>query len=989
MIYSEPALNVMLAEALTKQGFMGAGELVVKGKKEIRKPDVFILIDGVKVILEGKLPKPSARNELTEQCQKRVSEGLCDVSIGVIYHLAKSDKLFTPMGELKSLLKKSKFEVSVWIPGRNEAEQKISWDAVDLNSLGKLIRSVINEVVSADILKEAVDELNYTIIEATSDIISRLGSEEAIGRLTENMAKIMEVHKPKNKDEQIRTLKMSILVLLDASIFYDVISDKSELLSFDRNKKKEKTWIRAMDRSFLEALKIDYEPVFVLSRKIIELMPNVSESALDKIISTSHYISSGKALLKHDLMGRIYHKLLFKDIAKHLATYYTSIPAAWLLARLSLDTEGTLWAKLDWTNPSSIKDIKVVDMACGSGTLLSAAYRAIEDKHILAAAEKDVDADTKSLHRFLIESSIFGFDVMLYAAHIATVTLALHNSETIFDQANIFVLPIGDRGDLGSINFLGGGSRVLKTKGMLGGEKGPMRVGIKDRKIETLMLQPHMFDLVIMNPPFARSCGDNLMFGHIENPRMRDQMKKNLSELLKKYGYEGIGQAGLGAVFVILADKYVKKGGRIAFVLPRNVLSGESWEKIRYLLSSEEEIKEWSQGGYHLEYVIISTEPKSYNFSENTDLSECLFIARKLVAGEEPGKTALIILHRKPKNVFESLTYSKQIANYFKSSQSTDVYDLLSNLNAWPQTMRDNGEPIAKLYSVDKELIQENSDNFGRLVAFANPEITKIAYGLRTRNELSIPGKKNIDLLLTELSSIAKVGPDRHQVHDNFDVVDMGGILHSVWGREMGMNSIEIVPNKKLAPKPGKKVNSILGSASHLMIAERVRLNTTPLIALNCTKPILSNVWWSIYPVFQKPGLTEVEKALALWFNSTPGLILYMSEMEVTEGPWAGMKKGRLEKLPTLDLEKIPQKKINELVKLYDEIKAEKYPLLQDQFREATKGNGIRVRLDTKLLSIISEKEITPADLMPLYDLLEQESMHWGIYDSGRDEDQD
>jgi type I restriction-modification system DNA methylase subunit len=986
MEYSEPALNVMLAELLTKHGLVGAGELVMKGKTDIRKPDVFMLLEGVKVILEGKLPKQTARNELTDQCSKRVREGLCDVSIGVIYHLAKTDKLFTPMNELKPILKKSKYEVAIWIPGRSEPEQKISWEEVDVNSLGKIIRSAINEVVSADILTEAVDELNNTINEATEEIIHKLGAGDAVERLTDRLAEVMEVTKPKNGDERVRTIKMAILVLLDASIFYNVISDKSGLTGFDKTKKKEKTWISTLKRSFEEALKIDYEPVFVLSGLMLDLLPNVAEIAMEKVIKTSYYIAAGKALLKHDLMGRIYHKLLFEKIAKHLATYYTSIPAAWLLARLCLDTKESLWEKIDWTDPEKIKNLKVVDMACGSGTLLSATYRAIEDKHIIASAEKDKDIDTKTLHRNLIENSIYGFDVMLYAAHIATVTLALHNSETIFDKTNIYVLPIGERGDLGSINFLAGGSQVLKSKVMHGDERGPVRVGVKERKIESIKLNPQMFDLIIMNPPFARSCGDNLMFGHVENTKLRELMKKNLSDLLKKYGFEGIGQAGLGAVFVVLADKYVKKGGRIAFVLPRNLLSGDSWEKIRALISSERERKEWEQGGYHLEYIIVSAEPKSYNFSENTDLSECLFIARKLEDKEEPGKTILVVLHRKPNNVFEALTLSKQIIGNFSAAQKTEAYDLFSNTNAWPQSVRNDGECVAKLYSVESEIIKENVDNFGRIIAFANPEITKIAYAMRTREELLLPGKKEIDLHLTSLDSIAKVGPDRHQVHDSFEVVDKGGLIYSVWGRLKEMNELEILPNKKLAPKPGIKIDALLGDASHLMLAERVWLNTTPLIALSCSQPVLSNVWWSILPYAKNINKRDAEKALALWFNSTCGLLLYMSEMEVTRGPWSGMKKGRLEEMLILDLTKIGQEKVNELGKLYDEIKNDKFPLLQDQFKEATQGKGLRVELDTKLLSVISGKKIQAEDLMPLYNLLEQESYHWGIY--GNKDDQ-
>jgi hypothetical protein len=42
----------------------------------------------------------------------------------------------------------------------------------------------------------------------------------------------------------------------------------------------------------------------------------------------------------------------------------------------------------------------------------------------------------------------------------------------------------------------------------------------------------------------------------------------------------------------------------------------------------------------------------------------------------------------------------------------------------------------------------------------------------------------------------------------------------------------------------------------------------------------------------------------------------------------------------------------------------------------------MRVSLDTKVLSIISGKEIHAEDLMPLYNLLDQEAYHWGTFES-------
>ena len=74
-----------------------------------------------------------------------------------------------------------------------------------------------------------------------------------------------------------------------------------------------------------------------------------------------------------------------------------------------------------------------------------------------------------------------------------------------------------------------------------------------------------------------------------------------------------------------LADKHLKTGGRIAFVLPIAFASGEAWGAVRKYLADR----------YHLETVITSHDASRTNFSENTGLSELLFVARKLKSREK------------------------------------------------------------------------------------------------------------------------------------------------------------------------------------------------------------------------------------------------------------------------------------------------------------------------------------------------------------------
>ena len=83
-------------------------------------------------------------------------------------------------------------------------------------------------------------------------------------------------------------------------------------------------------------------------------------------------ISERVAGLRHDLLGRIFHRVL--DTARYDGSFYTSTAAATLLASLALrETDG------DWSDANYITRLRICDPACGTGTLLMAAAERIRD----------------------------------------------------------------------------------------------------------------------------------------------------------------------------------------------------------------------------------------------------------------------------------------------------------------------------------------------------------------------------------------------------------------------------------------------------------------------------------------------------------------------------------------------------------------------------------------------------------------------------------
>ena len=78
---------------------------------------------------------------------------------------------------------------------------------------------------------------------------------------------------------------------------------------------------------------------------------------------------------------------------------------------------------------------------------------------------------------------------------------------------------------------------------------------------------------------------------------------------------------------------------------------------------------------------------------------------------------------------------------------------------------------------------------------------------------------------------------------------------------------------------------------------------------------VLSNVWWPV-----RVEDDSMEKALAVWLNSSLGLLTMLAQRTSTEGGWVAMKKADLEELPVLDLRQLTTEQLQGMVGLFDEL---------------------------------------------------------------------
>lgn len=115
-------------------------------------------------------------------------------------------------------------------------------------------------------------------------------------------------------------------------------------------------------------------------------------------------------------------------------------------------------------------------------------------------------------------------------------------------------------------------------------------------------------------------------------------------------------------------------------------------------------------------------------------------------------------------------------------------------------------------------------------------------------------------------------------------------------------------------------------------------------------REVLSNVWWEI-----AVGDVPREKALAVWLNSSLGLLTLLAQRTTTEGSWVAMKKADLEELPVLDVRALDDASIGALAALFDEIAEAEFARLPDMGACYARG-----RLDEGLAHILGLPDARP-----------------------------
>ena len=738
-------------------------------------------------------------------------------------------------------------------------------------------------------------------------------------------------------------------LLVNQLLFYHVISRlRTDFPEIDPDAVLQPSDLNSYFRRVLDT---NYRVVF--SYDVASLIPSKFLDAVRTIINVIKGLSVEK--VGGDLLGTIFHDLIPFDVRKNVAAFYTNVLAAELLASLSIDSS----------------DVKVADFAVGSGGLLVAAYR--RKKELLKAPF------TQEVHRRFVEEELLGVDVMPFAANIAACHLALQSPHYFTNRVQIAVWDSTDLTPGKIIPSVAELKMVLTGQSFLDSyletsreEKGV--VSLTGEKPEEVRLET--YDLVIMNPPFTRQ------------ERIPEEYKRILLDRFKEYKEYLHGQLGYYGYFILLADRFLNEGGRMALVLPATVLRVRSCGGLRKL---------WSQK-YHIEHIITTYYRSA--FSESVRFREILFVARKFsskFSSTGVMKTTVTTLKRLPK----TLTEARDLADKIKHSQSDyadddvvikihDYSKLRENTSNWFKYIA-----VSDLSLVDLAEQLLASHTLIRFSDFLLRVNTKVTRGIETARG----GKVQILTILRQERAIKKsdewvvvekvgdgiiarnrfTGKDiriplnairpalrRTSLVDKIDVTDeLDYVLtnHFEGEEEYFRNSL----SRSKPPNWEKWLKYVNGRLCHLAIVRRADLAAPGTCAL---------AFYSSIPMVP-PGISwaikiedEDAKILSLWFNSTIHILQLLLERKETRGSFLQLDEYVLEGLMVPDLTKLGSVERESLFDDFVAVKRARLPSILSQLKEK---HPARRLIDETWLDILGYRGDKTSLLDKLYKTLAEE----------------
>jgi len=826
----------------------------------------------------------------------------------------------------------------------------VSGNATDLSIL----------IQSASVPPAVVEEAANKLVDGVSEAAALL-TDMAIA----HPGAIQKICEELRQQDGEQTRRMATTILANALVFHESLArgdgDLYNVRTLDELRgKRGGVSKNEMLEDWNRILKVNYWPIFDIARRILEVIPiDTARPLLDSLVTTAGELVANHMMHSHDLTGAVFQRLIADR--KFLAAYYTNPASAALLVGLAIDAAKTP-GNGSWSKNADVTGLRIADFACGTGTLLSAAYRRISQLHEASGG------DAEMIHPEMMSTALVGCDVLPAAAHLTASMLAGAHPTIKYKGSSILAVTYGKQDDggvaLGSLDLLD----PMRMFGILSITAKAIE-GMGESEKEAWSTLPHAsFDMVIMNPPFTRDTDHSAIKAEVLNPMFaafsskaeeQREMAKAAKRLLQ--GTSAHGNAGEASAFLVLADRKLKDNGTLAMVMPLSLMSGEAWEASRQLLRK-------SYG----ELVLISiagSKDDELSFSADTGMGECLVIGRK--ANKNNTRATFVVLNERPSSTMTGSSAAVQVQQLKKRN--------IRKLEEGPVggSLFHFGDDVIG-YAIDAPLPEKGPWNLARIKDGA---LAQVAYQMADCGLIWLPGMTKDDAIpvsITTVSRIGQVGPVHRDINGNTPDGGIRGPFQVealktkaaptypiLWSHDADRERcMEFEADSEGVIRQGanpaedinvkNKADRIWATASHCHFNADFRFNSqSTAMQFTSRKTIGGSAWPSI-----SLGNTDREKALTLWENSSLGLLLHWWHSNKQQAGRGRIGVSALTSVPVLDVTKLSKDTLSRAVAIFDDMKQRELRPVNEIAQDAVRAE-IDTRLATEILGFPPEL-VTP-----------------------------
>ncbi len=610
-----------------------------------------------------------------------------------------------------------------------------------------------------------------------------------------------------------------------------------------------------------EILAIDYRPVFEKARNLLRHLTRqvrktaALDAAIRGITRDAGEIADTYAAMGMDHAGELFNKVMGDQAAD--GAYFTRPVAGVLLAELAMEACG----ETQWNMEDTWKRARLMDPACGSGTLLMAWIAAMKRRAIKDGAGEEISA---KLHKYMVEEGIAGLDINPVSLQLAGAQLTIGDLKARYRKMGLWEMPYGyGNGDNRTEPASAGSLELLTDKRIVGsspwdaqgqgsfdleGERTYMDkakgVRIALREDEPREQEGVVDDVVeeiggrrvaLMNPPFVTRKKLGLKFERGQQIAVRKRIDGAQAILeVADPAMQGMAEkTTTQPLYVALGLKCTDaERGVLGMVIPTAGLLAPSGLRQRRILADQ----------LHIRYVLTCHEPNNVNLSQGTAVNESLVVGARAGRGEGRA-TRFVSLDRLPRTAREAVEVAEAVAGGKQIPEGRAKEVCAERMAAGDWSAAGWRDPT--LDDAVEEML-----GWGSLIPMGEANVTMKAPG-----HGSLVEYKGTGVARWVLNSKAADGQMR----------------------------IEGRPDSKMLPKPSEGETKdpreareerlwskwMKECASHLLVTAGQDTGTARVSAVACEKKQIG-MWWK--PV---QGLTlQQAKAWSVWLNSTPGRLM-------------------------------------------------------------------------------------------------------------------